>query len=139
MTGERRDGGRQRAAPHIKTYIRYNEQGTIDWALLTSANLSKQAWGDAVQANGEMRVASWEIGVLVYPGLFGEEAAMVGTFGTDSPGSSDGQAVGERKPVVGLRIPYSLPLQRYGNDETPWVATMAYSEPDQLGLTWAGW
>ncbi|KND93243.1 putative tyrosyl-DNA phosphodiesterase [Tolypocladium ophioglossoides CBS 100239] len=39
------DGGRQRAAPHIKTYMRYNDKKTVDWAMLTSANLSKQAWG----------------------------------------------------------------------------------------------
>ncbi|KAF4962336.1 hypothetical protein FSARC_9579 [Fusarium sarcochroum] len=58
-----RDGGRKRAAPHIKTYIRSNKS-SIDWGLLTSANISKQAWGEAARLTGEMRIASWEIGVL---------------------------------------------------------------------------
>ncbi|KAI9171204.1 putative tyrosyl-DNA phosphodiesterase [Paramyrothecium foliicola] len=129
------DGGRQRAAPHIKTYIRYNSNRTIDWAMLTSANLSKQAWGDAVQTSGEFRIASWEIGVLLWPQLFGEDVSMVGTFRTDSPDSD----AGGTKTTIGLRIPYSLPLQQYGKDEVPWVATIAHAEPDRLGRTWDGW
>ncbi|KAF4339156.1 hypothetical protein FBEOM_6976 [Fusarium beomiforme] len=56
-----RDSGRKRAAPHIKTYIRSNKT-SIDWGLLTSANISKQAWGEAARPTGEMRIASWEIG-----------------------------------------------------------------------------
>lgn len=54
---------------------------------------------------------------------------MVGTFKTDTP-TTDGSQDG---PVVGLRIPYSLPLQAYGDKEVPWVATMAHREPDHLG------
>ncbi|CRK25957.1 hypothetical protein BN1723_003311, partial [Verticillium longisporum] len=71
------DAGRQRAAPHIKTYIRYGTQ-SIDWALLTSANLSKQAWGEAASAAQEVRIASWEAGVLVWPSLVAgtDEAIM---------------------------------------------------------------
>ncbi|EEU40239.1 uncharacterized protein NECHADRAFT_34138 [Fusarium vanettenii 77-13-4] len=77
-----KDGGRKRAAPHIKTYIRSNKS-SIDWALLTSANLSKQAWGEAARPTGEMRIASWEIGVLVWPELLETDSIMVGTFKTD--------------------------------------------------------
>ena len=38
--------GRRRAGPHIKTYIRFSNSSMrrIDWAMVTSANLSKQAW-----------------------------------------------------------------------------------------------
>ncbi|KAI8958708.1 phospholipase D/nuclease [Daldinia sp. FL1419] len=130
--GETRDGGRKRAAPHIKTYIRYNENKTIDWALLTSANISKQAWGEAANA-GQIRIASWEIGVLVWPELFAEGAKMVGTFKTDMPTK---ESLGGNEPLVGLRIPYSLPLQRYGDSEVPWVATANYTEPDWMGHLW---
>ncbi|KAK8090703.1 phospholipase D/nuclease [Apiospora phragmitis] len=130
-----RDAGRKRAAPHIKTYIRYGEK-SIDWALLTSANLSKQAWGEAQSGSKEIRVASWEIGVLVWPELLAGNAKMIGTFKTDSP--SAGELEGDF-PLVGLRIPYNLPLQTYGKDEAPWVATMAYTEPDWTGMTWEGW
>ncbi|KAM0283114.1 hypothetical protein ACHAQH_002718 [Verticillium albo-atrum] len=125
------DAGRQRAAPHIKTYVRYGTQ-SIDWALLTSANLSKQAWGEAASAAQEVRVASWEAGVLIWPSLVAgtDKATMVGTFKADAPGEdtpSDGGT------VVGLRMPYSLPLQLYGKDEVPWVASDEHTEPD-----WAG-
>ncbi|KAF7532221.1 hypothetical protein G7054_g8127 [Neopestalotiopsis clavispora] len=134
------DAGRQRAAPHIKTYIRYNSQGTIDWALLTSANISKQAWGEAVNVAKEVRVASWEIGVLVWPDLLtdGKGAKMVGTFKTDTPDRSEHEDKfsDDDGTLVGLRIPYNLPLQKYGPGEEPWVATAAYQEPDWMGRTW---
>ncbi|KAJ6444480.1 tyrosyl-DNA phosphodiesterase [Purpureocillium lavendulum] len=134
---ETADGGRNRAAPHIKTYIRYNSSGSLDWALLTSANLSKQAWGETAKPTGEMRVASWEIGVLTWPELYGEDSVMLGTFNADTP-ALDAEEHRGRSHVVGLRIPYSLPLQRYGTDEVPWVPTMTHTIPDRLGRTWDG-
>ncbi|KAG9253413.1 tyrosyl-DNA phosphodiesterase-domain-containing protein [Emericellopsis atlantica] len=80
-----RKGGRARAAPHIKTYIRYNAQGAIDWALLTSANLSKQAWGDA-ERNGIARISSWEVGVLVWPDLVEQQGSSKPSHNTPAPG-----------------------------------------------------
>jgi tyrosyl-DNA phosphodiesterase-1 len=133
-----RDGGRQRAAPHIKTYIRYGQK-SIDWALVTSANLSKQAWGEAANNSGEMRISSYEIGVLVWPALYDEKAVMVPTFGKDEPTAADAVGVEADQTIVGVRIPYSLPLQPYGRTETPWVATASYSEPDWMGQVWKGW
>ncbi|KAI0451557.1 tyrosyl-DNA phosphodiesterase [Xylaria acuta] len=133
------EAGRKRAAPHIKTYIRYGEK-SIDWAMLTSANISKQAWGEATNKAGEVRIASWEIGVLVWPELLtgDAEAKMIGTFKTDEPKRED-DADDERSPVVGLRIPYSLPLKKYGVSEVPWVASMSYTEPDWTGQVWPGY
>ncbi|KAF2964442.1 hypothetical protein GQX73_g9137 [Xylaria multiplex] len=134
-----RDAGRKRAAPHIKTYIRYGDK-SIDWALLTSANISKQAWGEAINKAGEVRIASWELGVLVWPELLtgDAEAKMVGTFKADEP-KSDDDSGDDSSPIVGLRIPYNLPLQKYGDSEVPWVATMSYTEPDWLGRVWLGY
>lgn len=139
------EAGRKRAAPHIKTYIRYGADSSIDWALSSSANLSKQAWGEAVNGAGEVRIASWEIGVLVWPSLFADKAKMVGTFQKNTPDSSGGggkggelaETVSPAGPVVGLRIPYDLPLQAYGANEKPWVATASHSEPDWKGQMWA--
>lgn len=118
--------------PHIKTYIRYGGN-CIDWALVTSANLSKQAWGEAANNAGEMRISSYEIGVLIWPSLLEEDAKMVPTFLTDKP---DADSLGAARTVVGLRIPYNLPLQPYGRGEIPWVATASYDEPDWMGRTW---
>ena len=133
----RKEGGRNRAAPHIKTYIRYNNNNnrpsdaSIDWALVTSANLSKQAWGDAVNSAGEVRVSSYEIGVLVWPGLYAEGAVMKGAFLADELADGEGG-----KAAVALRVPYSLPLQAYGRGEVPWVATARHLEPDWMGRAW---
>ena len=127
-----RDGGRKRAAPHIKTYIRYGGE-SIDWALVTSANLSKQAWGEAGNNAGEMRISSYEIGVLVWPSLYAEDAKMVPTFLTDKPAVD---SIEGAQTIIGLRIPYNLPLQHYGKDEIPWVASGDHGELDWMGNAW---
>lgn len=129
------NAGRRRMAPHIKTYIRFSDAGkmdSIDWAMMTSANLSTQAWGAGPNANGEVRICSWEIGVIVWPGLYGEDAKMVPCFKHDvpEPGESDD------KTLVGMRMPYDLPLAPYSKDDMPWSATGVHEEPDWLGRTW---
>ncbi|PYI08170.1 phospholipase D/nuclease [Aspergillus sclerotiicarbonarius CBS 121057] len=137
-----RDAGRRRAAPHIKTYIRYasEEMDRIDWAMVTSANFSTQAWGAAVNANGEVRVCSWEIGVVVWPDLLAGAAGegstvMVPCFRTDMPDAA-AAAAADADTVIGFRMPYDLPLTRYSAEDTPWCATASHSEPDWLGQTW---
>ncbi|KAI9368255.1 tyrosyl-DNA phosphodiesterase-domain-containing protein [Aspergillus egyptiacus] len=141
-----RDAGRRRAAPHIKTYIRFTDDRmeTIDWALVTSANLSTQAWGAAANTNGEVRICSWEIGVLVWPELFaahqGQSIAMVPCFKQDDPDPSQRIPSTESNAaaVVGLRMPYDLPLTSYSAQDIPWCATMPHQQPDWLGQTWEG-
>ncbi|RCI09508.1 hypothetical protein L249_4087 [Ophiocordyceps polyrhachis-furcata BCC 54312] len=125
------NSGRSRAAPHVKTYIRFNADKSIDWALLTSANLSKQAWGEARKPTGEMRIASWEMGVLVWPELYGEDSSMVGAFGSDKPDVDAIAAAGAKNgAVVGVRIPYSVPLQRYATPSPTAGAESGGESPD---------
>jgi tyrosyl-DNA phosphodiesterase-1 len=112
-SSNRREAERGPAAPHIKTYIRFSteEHKTIDWAMVTSANLSKQAWGDVVNKKEETWIQSWEAGVVVWPALFSphhlrrhpgpilatlaepaqafKDVNMVPVFGKDMPGSDD--------------------------------------------------
>jgi len=131
-----KEAGRKRAAPHIKTYIRYGgkSEKTIDWALVTSANLSKQAWGEARANTGEVRIASYELGVLVWPGLYAEDAVMSAAFLEDTlPDDQEGDS---ESSVVSLRMPYNLPLQPYGNQEVPWVATVNHDKTDWKGQVW---
>jgi tyrosyl-DNA phosphodiesterase-1 len=141
------DAGRRRAAPHIKTYIRFTDRESmdvIDWALVTSANLSTQAWGAATNANGEVRICSWEVGVLVWPELYAmgpqsQSVAMVPCFKKDKPSASrelPADAAGSTA-LVGFRMPYDLPLTSYSAQDIPWCATVSHSEPDWLGQTWA--
>ena len=127
------DAGRKRAAPHIKTFTRFSDvtRSTIDWMLVTSANLSKQAWGDATNTAGDIRICSYEIGVMIWPDLFGEKAVLVPTFQRDTP-----PAGGSNEVVVGARMPYDLPLVPYGAEDVPWCATSSYNEPDWMGETY---
>ncbi|KAK5093354.1 hypothetical protein LTR70_004726 [Exophiala xenobiotica] len=152
--------GRHMIPPHIKTYICYSSKPTlqtptpeIDWVLVSSANLSTQAWGTAPRAPATVKrvkgpgeavshISSFEIGVLVWPELFLDEpdgkakARMVPSFGKDTPdlhriveGSGD-------EVIVGMRMPYDLPLTPYGPTEMPWSPSATYDEPDRLGQTW---
>ena len=143
------DAGRRRAAPHIKTYIRFSNtetMDTIDWAMLTSANLSTQAWGAAVNRNGEVRICSWEIGVLVWPELLagpspGSHPTLVPCFKRDVPDDLAGSGMNrelreQQSTLIGLRMPYDLPLSPYAPDAVPWCATADHTEPDWLGQTW---
>lgn len=130
----------------------------IDWAMVTSANLSKQAWGEGAK-NNEVRICSWEAGVIVWPELFqdhpgkdhpGNQAAqaidgdaharirMMPVFKRDTPAASD-EDEGRVGDVIGLRMPYDLPLVPYSPAEMPWCAADAHDEPDWKGVTWPGW
>ena len=146
-----REAGRRRAAPHIKTYIRFSDssQKTIDWAMLTSANLSTQAWGSLPgKKDGEVRTSSWETGVIVWPDLVTKDlstykerqkAIMVPTFGHDIPSGEQLKLMKKTMGadiVVGLRMPYDLPLIPYAGGDEPWCATAEYEEPDWKGISW---
>jgi tyrosyl-DNA phosphodiesterase-1 len=148
---------REYAAPHIKTYVSFEKEPTvsdpapaINWALLTSANLSIQAWGTeakmASPAKGqkkakfdpkdaEVHIQSYELGVLVWPELWADDVgrcAMVPTFGKDMPSNTTGQT----GTVVGLRMPYDLPLTKYTVGDVPWSPGVPHPEPDRYGRTY---
>ena len=161
-----REAGRKRAAPHIKTYIRFTDESMkkIDWAMMTSANLSTQAWGAATNPSGEVRICSYELGIVIWPALWDEGTAngaeMVPVFKKDRPdseveesnqttrvadsslrevqGEEDVGAKPSTKTRVGWRMPYDLPLKPYAKDEMPWCATAACEEPDWMGRSWPG-
>ncbi|KAI5788313.1 tyrosyl-DNA phosphodiesterase-domain-containing protein [Geopyxis carbonaria] len=110
------------AAPHIKTYMRMKGEGKeveVEWALLSSANISTQAWGAAAK-EGVYRVCSYEAGVL-------PKMTMKPSFKSDRlPGDN----------IVALRMPYDLPLSRYASDDQPWWSGGSYGEADWLGQKW---
>lgn len=144
----RREAGRGRAAPHIKTYIRFSDSekmDSIEWAMVTSANLSTQAWGAATNPSGEVRISSWEIGVVVWPDLFLDEqsgsasqiASMVPCFKKDDPDPvMNDPDLQESAAVVGFRMPYDLPLTPYRASDEPWCATASHPLPDWRGQSW---
>uniref|UniRef100_A0A182P8G8 PBZ-type domain-containing protein n=1 Tax=Anopheles epiroticus TaxID=199890 RepID=A0A182P8G8_9DIPT len=66
---------RNKAMPHIKTYCRWSHRG-LYWFLLTSANLSKAAWGvynKTGRFEKPLRINSYEAGVLFLPKLLVDE------------------------------------------------------------------
>jgi len=145
---KKQEAGRGRAAPHIKTYIQLSDaekMDTIDWAMVTSANLSTQAWGAATNPNGEVRIQSFEIGVVVWPDLFADNSTaedeqstiMVPCFKCDQPSlAGDGVEREKLQTVVGFRMPYDLPLTPYFTSDEPWCATASHSSPDWRGVIW---
>ncbi|KAK6638251.1 hypothetical protein RUM44_008680 [Polyplax serrata] len=93
---------RSKAVPHIKTYGKMSPDGKeIFWFLLTSANLSKAAWGKQNKTGG-INIMSYEAGVLYLPKLM---------IGKDVFTIKHG---GYRKPnEEGFPLPYDSPLKLY--------------------------
>ncbi len=60
--------GRSRFSPHIKSYLSLSPSTRkVDWMLLTSANLSKAAWGETEKNGTQTHIRSYELGVLLLP------------------------------------------------------------------------
>lgn len=54
--------------PHCKSYTRISPDETeIAWFILTSANLSKAAWGKMIKKGTCLYIASYEAGVVFIP------------------------------------------------------------------------
>ncbi|EPB91401.1 hypothetical protein HMPREF1544_01722 [Mucor circinelloides 1006PhL] len=103
--------GRQFLMPHIKTYTRIYEDKNgkthIAWHLLTSANLSRAAWGDYQKNRTQIYIKSFELGVLFCPSLWDDDVDLVPDNDLDSvQEQSSGTEVAEIK----VRLPYDLPL-----------------------------
>jgi len=136
--------GRDRAAPHIKTYGRVTRQDplnpTFDWFILSSANLSKPAWGamEGKPPNSGLRIRSYEAGVMLIPELYGEGTVFVPTYKSDWP--CEEQVLWARgkgyKNIVGIRMAWDLPFRKYDDGDVPWVKNRSYEGTDWLGRVW---
>ncbi|XP_067894350.1 tyrosyl-DNA phosphodiesterase 1 [Heterodontus francisci] len=123
--------GRSRAMPHIKTYMRASPDfGELAWFVVTSANLSKAAWG-ALEKNGfQLMIRSYELGVLYLPKAFGIET---GRFSV-----RQGQLPDCKASVMSFPVPYDLPPQHYSGKDRPWIWNIPYLHaPDTYGNIWA--
>ncbi|XP_003390083.1 PREDICTED: tyrosyl-DNA phosphodiesterase 1-like [Amphimedon queenslandica] len=113
--------GRSRASPHIKTYMRVSPTcDRLAWFLLTSANLSKAAWGGFEKKGTQLRIRSYEIGVLLLPD---DES---GTLMVGESSSNNSM----------LPIPIDLPLTDYKTTDRPWIWNDRYLAPDCKGNVW---
>lgn len=121
--------GRSNAMPHIKTYMRASPDfSQIAWFLVTSANLSKAAWG-ALEKNGaQLMIRSYELGVLFLPSAFGLDSFKVKQ--KFFSGSS-------QEPAASFPVPYDLPPELYGDRDRPWIWNIPYVKaPDTHGNMW---
>ncbi|XP_032673186.1 probable tyrosyl-DNA phosphodiesterase isoform X2 [Odontomachus brunneus] len=99
--------GRTRAMPHIKSYTRVSpDLKRILWFVLTSANLSKAAWG--VKQENKYSIKNFEAGVVFLPKFI----TATTTFPIKDRGNS---------AVPIFPIPYDLPLHRYHESDTPCI------------------
>ncbi|KAL0442896.1 UNVERIFIED_CONTAM: Tyrosyl-DNA phosphodiesterase 1 [Sesamum latifolium] len=143
-----------RAMPHIKTFTRYNGQN-LAWLLLTSANLSKAAWGALQKNNSQLMIRSYELGVLFLPLPRKHGCAFSCTDDghiledkSTEMGSSEAKKVKlitlawrenrseELSEVIKLPVPYELPPRPYSSGDVPWSWDRRYTEKDVYGQVW---
>lgn len=146
--------GRCRAMPHIKTFTRYNGQ-KLAWFLLTSANLSKAAWGALQKNNSQFMIRSYELGVLFLPyktQSSGFSCTSNGVPSKDKCGQSENSEAGRNNlvtlnwqgnrntdsssEVITLPVPYELPPQPYTTQDVPWSWDRRYTKKDVYGQVW---
>ncbi|XP_068625785.1 probable tyrosyl-DNA phosphodiesterase isoform X3 [Battus philenor] len=98
---------RNQAMPHIKSYTRLSPDGrSAAYFLLTSANVSKAAWGSLNKGNRALRIMSYEAGVLLLP-----------TFVIKKDVFPLAEGAADR-----LQLPYDVPPVRYAAGMSPWVS-----------------
>ncbi|ELR61579.1 Tyrosyl-DNA phosphodiesterase 1, partial [Bos mutus] len=121
--------GRSNAMPHIKTYLRPSPDfSQIAWFLVTSANLSKAAWGALEKSGTQLMIRSYELGVLFLPSAFGLDSFKVKQ--KFFSGSS-------QEPTASFPVPYDLPPELYGDRDRPWIWNIPYVKaPDTHGNMW---
>uniref|UniRef100_A0AAV2LLM8 Tyrosyl-DNA phosphodiesterase 1 n=1 Tax=Knipowitschia caucasica TaxID=637954 RepID=A0AAV2LLM8_KNICA len=116
--------GRTHAMPHIKTFLRVSPDfSELAWYCITSANLSKAAWGALEKNNTQIMVRSYELGVLFLPSAYNMKTFPIQRH--PFPVSS---------PSTGFPVPFDLPPTSYSSKDQPWMWNMAYTQaPDTHG------
>jgi len=145
-TGPSASGGinplwKGRNVPHIKTYYQFNaDQGSMDWFVVTSHNMSRAAWGDIQNSRqfGERRlfVRHWELGVFVSPRTLGVDRLVPWCPLTASGarlGRLEGGGHGGGPAVATVPLPYKVVPDPYEPGDRPWAWKETYGIPDREG------
>ncbi|CAI8612455.1 unnamed protein product [Vicia faba] len=142
--------GRHHAMPHIKTFARYNNQN-LAWFLLTSANLSKAAWGALQKNNSQLMIRSYELGVLFLPSVLKRGCGFSCTSNVkQSKGTSEMKKTklvtltaptrdtthSSSEVIIQLPVPYELPPLPYSSEDVPWSWDRRYFKKDDYGQVW---
>ena len=117
---------RTRAIPHIKTYCLTDpDTKAMPYFILTSANLSKAAWGLLEKQGSQLFIRNYELGILLTPDLFDSREYL---YAKD-------QAV-TAPDAVSIAVPYDIPTVKYTYDEHVWNWNENYPKPDIFGRQW---
>ncbi|QDZ25463.1 tyrosyl-DNA phosphodiesterase [Chloropicon primus] len=90
-----RKWGSVRAAPHIKTYMRYSGS-ELAWVVVGSHNLSKAAWGCLQKQGSQLCIRHYELSVAV-----------------------------KVADDMDVPLPFQFPPEAYTNEDTPWSNELA--------------
>lgn len=122
--------------PHIKSYCRFTED-KLYWFFLTSANLSKAAWGafnKSSKLDPPLRIMNYEAGVLFLPKFIvirlfiygsGYQLRILRIFFFFSQNKDSYFSL--KRTLVSKEVfslPYDVPLVRYGPDDTPFLCNL---------------
>ena len=119
--------GRSLASPHIKSYTRISpDSKSSPWFLLTSANLSKAAWGVYEKDQSQLMIRSYEIGVLFIPEVDADRNQPLYNL---EPNIT-------KAKQKSLQLPYDVPLIPYASTDKPWVWDIKYTTEDSHGRLW---
>ncbi|RLN73418.1 hypothetical protein BBJ28_00011924 [Nothophytophthora sp. Chile5] len=137
---------RQNAMPHIKTYARFDPRdekaGTLDWAIMTSSNMSKAAWGAFQKNKTQFMIRSYELGVMFLPPLLTRESSgprmrlsVIGSKAAEDSGvvaREDSNT--QQQATILLPLPFQFPLKTYDpKKDEPWVWDLTREDSDIFG------
>ncbi|ORY28557.1 tyrosyl-DNA phosphodiesterase [Neocallimastix californiae] len=133
------NSGRTKAMPHIKTYTRIDND-EISWFLLTSANLSKAAWGTLQKQGNQLMIRNYELGVLILPELFDDKKKNNVKI-TNYYDNTNKIKYSSNIKTVAVPIPFDLPLTPYPpksvnsdpNTTSPWTWDVQRNDLDLFG------
>lgn len=105
--------GRQFMMPHIKTYTRIyqdkNDKTFIAWHVLTSANMSRAAWGEYQKNKTQIFIKSFELGVFFAPSIWETNTYLIPCTNVNEPPNQEDEDI----QWVKVRLPFDLPLVRH--------------------------
>jgi tyrosyl-DNA phosphodiesterase-1 len=122
---------RTRAMPHVKSYARMSAQGDLRWFLLTSANMSKAAWG-SVDKKDTLMIRSYEMGVLLFDRVKVEDTQFHLRITPSLPGVCVDDETKEMVDVP-IPVPYDVPLKPYKAGDRIWTWNTPFMTPDTYG------
>lgn len=106
---------RTKAMPHVKSYCRWSEK-KLFWFILTSANLSKTAWG-TLGKYPTLQMNNYEAGIIFLPKFL----TNTSYFSMDESDHST--------PIFPML--YDIPLTKYANSDEPFLCDTVDEEIDE--------